>query len=235
MPLDVFRKKINDYLEDLDSLSANNYNNKIMKHVDCEAYNFDKIVKNILFHKPHYNGFCPKSADALIINGKKVIFIEFKSGFKPKLRRSCQNDRKRVVGETAGLKNQILHDSIKLKLLESYIVFEKEIIPRYVNQCDIEDFELHFYAVICDCVPLTVASLPSKNSDCENLSKSLERYKKIKNNQVKVNKGKSSKSHIVESKMADGKMAKSYYYDTIRVVGPAGFVNLLGKPPFTNS
>ena len=106
---------------------------------DMELYCFDDICAKLYDQDKK-----PTSADAFIINGKRMELVEFKSGFKnkvtkenfdkergkcPKTKEICTDywdlflkNRKKEVDE--------LVLNIRIKAVESYITLEKNIFPR---------------------------------------------------------------------------------------------------------
>ena len=105
---------------------------------DMELYCFDDICSD-LYDKDKK----PTSADALIIDGKNIELVEFKSGFKNKITKENFNTERgkcQKIGEICEDYWKLFFDkrkkevnelilSIRIKAVESYITREKIIFP----------------------------------------------------------------------------------------------------------
>lgn len=203
------------HLETISSLSMSD-EGKILVEDERKLYNFDKITKQL------YRKSTPESTDAIYSTDKKVIFVEFKSGFSKKvskdnyrkeLMRCAEDDQKECVsyGELF-LKNQknedkIIRHSIHMKAVESYMTFMKEIEPK--SEIDGRKKGLLFCVVVDDYI---------------------ENAEDILNDLAK----KSSSTNIISSLRQSlsrfyRNSKKDYYYDEILVLTPHEFKNFIGK------
>lgn len=119
-----------------------------------KGYDFDKISKEIL------GGDILRSVDAIKIINKKIYFIEFKSGFFKKINKNSFDQSQWKCSQTEtycdeGLSYFLQYQkstvkenklSIFLKLLESYLTFEKIIIPNCKDSNCV--FEVIYLSVI---------------------------------------------------------------------------------------
>lgn len=157
------------------------------------GYNFDQISYDIL------SGNKLKSVDSIAIRNGIIYFIEFKTGFKKKISTSnfdkskwpCPSNDNKFCEEGAKyfLENQKLtaiemNQSIQMKLVESFCVFEKFIIPECEESSD--SYKVKFIAVIdaVNEIPLemyenalnSLAKLNNEDNVLDSLRKSLRKY-----------------------------------------------------------
>ncbi len=88
MCLDRFIQAIHDkgdYMENLTELSRNSSGTALLPYQSqYSAYNYDRLTRELIY--PHCDAdTLPRSADALIIRGEHLIYIEFKLGFEDKV------------------------------------------------------------------------------------------------------------------------------------------------------
>ena len=137
---DLFKYAISNwscYKTSLTEISKNDTGHPLVES-SIEAYNFDKIVKDLF---PHAD--CPSSTDGVKFVGNSIQLIEFKSGFKQKISKqnfdvnkgTCTKSQKvcpdywNIFWENQERKINQLVESFKLKAIESYILLEKKVFP----------------------------------------------------------------------------------------------------------
>lgn len=104
----------------------------------CEKiFDFDKISENI--HKKNK----PQSVDGLFFCKNTAYFVEFKTGFKSKITKNNFNKEKALCYRDQSVCDEFekmytnrrkketdeLKSSVRFKAVESYITFEKQILP----------------------------------------------------------------------------------------------------------
>lgn len=189
---------------------------------DTQMYNFDKITKDIYATKKNA---MPTSADALTFSKKHILFVEFKSGFKKKVKKNALDKErakcekiddicsdywkvffKNQEAETIGLIN-----SLQMKAADSYITLEKQILPECKG--DNSRVLVDLWVIIdedeIDYMEDTLASLAQKptgeeNNIFERIRKALSRY--------------------LRQQDANG---KRYYYESIHVLSARDYENYL--------
>ena len=190
--------KNKDVLQFLTSLDSTEYKATFKKLsqgsngylVDSEAlgYNFDKI-KSYLLH-----GDKLKSADALTIKDDSIYFIEFKTGFEKRISDSnfdyskwkcdATNDFCEQGSKYFKMYQKSTLEVYKLsnfaKLLESFLIFEKFILPN-CNDTEIQ-FKLK-YIVVVDAV---------KDEPVDAIETILYELGNINNNSNRINQFKRS-------------------------------------------
>lgn len=182
---------------------------------DMELYCFDDICSD-LYNKEQK----PTSADALIVDGKNIELVEFKSGFKNKITKENFNTEQgkcKKVGEICEDYWKLFFDkrkkevnelilSIRIKAVESYITLEKIIFPRC--KLSSEPMHLNFWVVIdedsVDGLEDTLADLAGvpeiKDNTYSSIRKSLKR--------------------LIHCQDING---NQYFYDDIKVLSVADF------------
>lgn len=128
-----------DYIESVTKICKNTRAGESYIQSETPMFNFDKISNAVNVR----SGF--HSADALRIRAKCIELIEFKSGFARRItkenwdpkRASCPDDPekeclhyKKVFLRLAKLEVQELLDTIKSKAVESFVTWEKCILPQ---------------------------------------------------------------------------------------------------------
>ena len=186
---------------------------------DMELYCFDDICSD-LYDKDKK----PTSADALIIDGKNIELVEFKSGFKNKITKENFNTERgkcQKIGEICEDYWKLFFDkrkkevnelilSIRIKAVESYITLEKIIFP--CCRLSDEPMCLQFLVVIdedsVDGIEDTLADLAGvpeiKDNAYTSIRKSLKRL--IRCQDMRGNQ---------------------YFYDDIKVLSVTDFENYL--------
>lgn len=137
----------------------------VVNQDEIMLFDFDGICKKI-YHKK-----APKSADALGVVGKTLIFVEFKKGFQQKLPKNKKNipcsqglalDHCLVRVAHQNKKFEEMRDSVKLKAVESYLTYRENLLLPGVE----EPNQVHFFLVI------SLNSLEKLEDEMINLSKS---------------------------------------------------------------
>ena len=186
---------------------------------ETELYCFDDISNSL------YSGSNkPSSADALIIDGKTIQLVEFKSGFKNKITRenfkesegkclklgtTCEDywklfwaNRKKEINELTLI--------IRMKAIESYITLEKKIFQGY-RPFD-QAFRLQFCVVIdedsVDGMEETLAELSGRSETTGNPYASI----------------KASLKRYINCRDCSG---TPYFYDEVKVLSVTDFENYL--------
>lgn len=173
-------------------LSLNKQNNQPLVNSENEGYDYEDLAKNAL----KQDSF--KMVDAVYIKDDKIYFIEFKGGFIQQINtntfdhtkwRCVFEDRYCKEGaeffkENQKLKISQLLDSVKGKLLETYFVFNRIIIPQCTNVD--KSYKVYYIAVIDDTeAPIfsiennlnDLADLkPNQDSPKQRLINSLKKY-----------------------------------------------------------
>lgn len=133
---------LNDYVIQISELSKSDNVKCPLIDSDVEIYNFDGIVKSFFNGNPS-----PASVDGLYFskskNGNTLVLIEFKTGFNQRITKEtfdinkceCPNtdrtnqvnckDYGKILLENQNLKFAELLDSLKLKMVESYLMLKK--------------------------------------------------------------------------------------------------------------
>lgn len=189
---------------------------------DTQMYNFDKITKDIYATKKNA---MPTSADALTFSRKHILFVEFKSGFKKKVRKNALDKEKAKCekiddicpdywkiffknqeSETIGLIN-----SLQMKAADSYITLEKQILPKCEgdNSRVLVDLWVIIDEEEIDYMEDTLASLANKTIEEKN--NIFERIRKALN-------------RFLRQQDANG---NRYYYESIHVMSARDYENYL--------
>ena len=173
-------------------LSLNKQSKKPLVDSENEGYDYEDLVQNTL----KLNSF--KMVDAVFINDDKIYFFEFKGGFIQQINtnnfdhtkwrcvfenRYC-NDGAKYFKENQELKISQLIDSVKGKLLETYSIFNRIIIPKCAKAN--KSYKVYYIAVINEAeAPISsiennlndLADLkPNQNSPRQRLTESLKKY-----------------------------------------------------------
>lgn len=204
-----------DFLKPVSELSKSDQG-KVLVEDERKLYNFDKITEKL------YPNCIPESVDSLYVLNNKVLFVEYKSGFKKKISKdnfkkekmSCPDDSKKFCQPYAKLffdnqkkEDKVLYYSIHQKAIESYMTFMKGIVPEVEN--NEQSRFLMFCVVIDDYVENMediLNGLSKKSSDSNligSMRQSLSRFRKMGN--------------------------KDYYYDEIKVFSPHEFIRFLDE------
>lgn len=156
------------------------------------GYNFDEISKSLL------RGSKLKSADSIVVKKDVIYFIEFKTGFekiiniknfdyslwKCEKTGECCTDGLRYFKNYHQSTLDEMKLSIHLKLIESFLILDKFILPSCVNEE--HSYKLKFVAVIdgVNDAPLdmlesglnSLGKIESKNNSIDDFKKSLKKY-----------------------------------------------------------
>ena len=215
------------YNVDLKSITELSESKKGISLISDERklYDYDEITKRL-----HNYVKYPTSADSVLVKGKLVAFVEFKSGFKKKITKknfqlnklTCPYDKKKewickeygkMLLDKLDLESEELLDSIKMKAAESYITLEKKIVPHCEDIAYGKKIQLLYWVVVdyedsaIDVLEDTLTELgktSAEDNPISDIKKSLDRFvgQKDVNNQ-------------------------GYYYDEIEVFTPENFVRKL--------
>lgn len=188
----------------------------------AQVFNFDTITQNL-----YINSSCiPTSVDAISIKGKDINFIEFKTGFKKKITKENRDKKKakcdkineiceeywEIFFKKQNIESDELITSIKFKSIESYITFEKMLLPKCMES-EVK-YNLNLVIVIDeDNVENMEDTLLSLSSNPSHLEKN-NVYARIKKslNRVKLQKDVNN---------------QDYYYDKVDVYSAYEFHRLL--------
>ncbi|MBR3772344.1 MAG: hypothetical protein IKL07_08745 [Clostridium sp.] len=219
-----FEETYSNFLEEVSQLSSSD-SGKILVEDDRKLYCFDKISEQIYENK---NGEGSASADAVYITKKRIVFVEFKSGFKRKITKdtlnplllACPYDDTKTCKEYGKMLLKIgkkeveeLLDSLKMKAIESYITLITQIIPL----SGVKDQEYRFvFCVITD-------DYVEKTEDIMNELSGISTRKKSSNTTTKI---RDSQKRFAQRKTADG---KNLFYDEVKVFSPHEFKSYLNK------
>ena len=173
-------------------LSKNTNSGKSLVSSTIKGYDYEEFVKPLFPHD------CFKMVDAVYFQDNIIYLIEFKGGFIQQINTGNFNinnwwcdDGKKYCYEAADifLKNQELMisqliESIKGKLLETFAVFHKLIIPK-CQPAD-KEYQVRYVAVVEESdIPIDslesamseLAGLPKKEDNAvDKLKKSLKKY-----------------------------------------------------------
>lgn len=173
-------------------LSLNKHNNQPLVNCEKKGYDYEELVMVTLKQSSF------KMVDSVFIKDDKIYFIEFKGGFIQKINTNtfdhtkwrCEYDNRyckdgaEFFKENQKLKISQLIESVKGKLLETYLVFNRIIIPQCAN--DSKSYKVYYVAVIDDTeAPIfsiennlnDLADLkPNQNSPKQRLIESLKKY-----------------------------------------------------------
>lgn len=214
--------KWGQYRETVTELSKEQKKGTSLVMSDIQMYNFDQITKEI--YASRKRGI-PTSADALTFLKKHILFVEFKSGFKKKVKKNALDKErakckeiddvcrdywkvffKNQESETIGLIN-----SLQMKAADSYITLEKQILPECKG--DNSRILVDLWVIIdedeIDYMEDTLASLAHKPTGEEN--NIFERIRK-------------ALSRFLRQQDANG---KRYYYESIHVLSARDYENYL--------
>ena len=198
---DFFKNyKNQSFLKPLKELSKGS--NGYLVNSEEMGYNFDEISKDLLGESKL------KSADSIVIKKDVIYFIEFKTGFEKKIYiknfdyslwkceqtgEYCKNGLEYLKKYHESILNE-MRLSIHLKLIESFFILDKFIIPSCGNK--VKSYKLKFIAVIdgVNNAPLdtlesglnSLSKIESKNNFLDDFKKSLKKYiiKDSKNNNL---------------------------------------------------
>lgn len=186
---------------------------------DMELYCFDDICSN-LYDKDKK----PTSADALIIDGKNIELVEFKSGFKNKITKENFNTERgkcQKAGEICEDYWELFFDkrkkevnelilSIRIKAVESYITLEKIIFPC----CRLSDelMCLQFWVVIDE-------------DSVDGMEDTLAELAEVP--EIKDNAYSSIKKSLKRLIRCQDTRGNQYFYDDIKVLSVTDFENYL--------
>lgn len=214
--------KWKQYREPVTELSKEQKKGTSLVVSDMQMYNFDKITKDIYATKKNA---MPTSADALTFSRKHILFVEFKSGFKKKVRKNALDKEKAKCkkiddicpdywkiffknqeSETIGLIN-----SLQMKAADSYITLEKQILPKCEgdNSRVLVDLWVIIDEEEIDYMEDTLASLANKTIEEKN--NIFERIRKALN-------------RFLRQQDANG---NRYYYESIHVLSARDYENYL--------
>lgn len=166
--------------------------NGILVNSEEIGYNFDAISKDL------FRGNKLKSADSIAVKKDTIYFIEFKTGFKKiidfknfdfnlwkcKTTGNCCKDGLHYFQQYHNATLNEMKLSIHLKLIESFFILDKIIIPN----CSYSEtsYKLKFIAVIdgVNDAPLdmiesglnSLSKIESKNNFIDDFKKSLKKY-----------------------------------------------------------
>ena len=155
-----FQSNYPEYLSKISEVSRSD-NGAFFVDSNVPAWDFDKITQNIFKKNP------PDSSDCILLSGKDIYFVEFKSGLD-KLVDWKNFDPNKVVCKVLGdrpcvklgtllrqrddYKEDALRQNIQLKASDSYRTFERNIISKMlqIDSGKSYNYRLHFVAVV-DC------------------------------------------------------------------------------------
>jgi len=206
-----------DYLKSVSELSKNDRGEALVKD-EHQLYDFDQITAHI-FPKN-----MPESSDGICVCGKRIIFTEFKSGFKKKIRRknyknhlmecpyeegkTCEPYRD-LFFDRQNQETDALKTSLYLKGIESYITLTRNIMPECIDDGQPGQHRLLYCGVVDDpvavgeAIRMDLAGKTQNDNQVLSVKQSLDR---LKNNSK-----------------------KSYYFDELEVFTPMGFKRYLDK------
>lgn len=182
---------------------------------DMELYCFDDICSDLYNEDKK-----PTSADALIIDGKNIELVEFKSGFKNKITKEnfnvergkclkvgkiCEDFWKLFFEKRKKEVNELIL-SIRIKAVESYITLEKIIFP--CCQSSDEAMRLQFLVVIDED---SVDGMEDTLADLASVSK------------VKDNVYSSIRTSLKRFINCQDSRGNQYFYDEIKVLSVTDF------------
>jgi len=174
-------------------LSINKESKEPLVNSDVLAYDYEECASRLFASNPF------KMVDALYLKGNTVWLIEFKGGFNLKIPLNnfdmskwyCDNAKQvceegaKIFKENQSFKISELIDSIKGKLLETYITFFRLIIPE-CNACD-NSYKIKYVSVV-DAVSEPISAIdgilndlgkttPKEPSVMARLKTSISKYK----------------------------------------------------------
>ena len=205
-----YKKSVTDISKSRDSSLVEN---------DMELYCFDDICSDLYDEDKK-----PTSADALIINGKNIELVEFKSGFKnkitkenfntergkcPKVGEICEDYWKLFFDKRKKELNELIL-SIRIKTVESYITLEKIIFP--CCRSSYEAMSLQFLVVIDED---SVDGMEDTLADLAGVSK------------VKDNAYSSIRTSLKRFIHCKDNSGNQYFYDDVKVLSVTDFKNHL--------
>ena len=210
------------YQETVTELSKEQKKGTSLVRSNIQMYNFDQITKKI--YATRKSGI-PTSADALTFSKKHILFVEFKSGFKKKVKKNAL-DKERAKCEKIDdvcpeywkvfFKNQELEttgliNSLQMKAADSYITLEKQILPKCEgdNRRVLVDLWVIIDEDEIDYMEDTLASLAKKPIGGEN--NIFERIRKALNRFLRQQDANENR----------------YYYESINVLSAKDYENYL--------
>ena len=227
-----FEKKFEK--ESFTQLSSNHQtgtNEKSLVYSDEKAWNFDKYVEEATGYSSSEE---PGSADALFVkdNGD-IVLIEFKSGFKQKIKRSnwdkrigeCPIKRKADPGGNAictdywdlfwkhqEVKLAQLRSSLRMKAAESYTILEKHVFPDCTKLPENKSIKLIFMVVIDEDAVSAQEDMMAELA--KTTSSETNPFKRVRNS-------------LKRFRIQKDKNNCSYYYDDILVISYQEFDGFL--------
>lgn len=129
-----------ELMKTVTELSTGGKDRKPLVENERKFYHFDQICKMLSGEKTDL----PTSADGMSITAKKVCLIEFKSGFVQKITKNNYDKKKMTCKKTKEecadyrdlffkhkeTEREELLSSLRQKAVESYLLLEKQILPR---------------------------------------------------------------------------------------------------------
>ena len=215
-----------DSLKSITKLSKSKGNVSLVLD-ERKLYDYDEITEKL-----HNYIKCPASADSVLIKGKLVAFIEFKSGFKKRITKknfqldklTCPYDKKKewvckeygkLLLDKLELESRELLDSIKMKAIESYITLEKKIIPLCEDITSKKKIRLSYWVVV-----------DYEDSAIDMLEDTLAELGEISSEDNPISDIKNSLGRFVGQRDVDN---QSYYYDEVEVFTPEEFLKQLDR------
>ncbi len=188
---------------------------------DVKIFNFDKITKMIY---PNHLDSLPASADGIFLMKDTLYFVEFKTGFKKRITKqnfdptlmTCPHinlvcggylvcgEYRDLFFKNQGNETKLLVDSIKFKAVNSFITFDKMMLP---SCTELQFLKTHYIAVIdAGGDDETIAMLGNEESgDIKSVRDSLQQYSKEKGN------------------------ATGYYYNAVEVMTAVQFLEFINN------
>lgn len=162
---------------------------------DREVYNFDAVCEELFQGKDK-----PSSADGILIRGRDIDLIEFKSGFRQLITkktfkedkclcdkldppRYCENYGKLFLKNQEKIKAELI-DSLKLKAVESYVLLERHILPQCEEMEQAKSFRINYVIVVDangedgieDIMTDLAGKAPSTDNDLGAIKQALKRF-----------------------------------------------------------
>lgn len=208
------------YIDTVKAISSSSSEDPLVDSTE-KLYNFDEICSTL------FNQSCkPSSADGVLLQNNILYLIEFKSGFKDKISKYNFNKEKAICTKTnefceeywqiffqkRELEKSELISSIKAKVVESYITFEKKIFPKCEDLCSSHKYIIIFIVVIDEDEINSMENIlsdlssayPSDNNCYKQVRQALKKYLK-----------------------ATDTNGQEYFYDDIKVMSSVDFKNFI--------
>ena len=183
------------------------------------GYCFDDVCSNLCSDSSSK----PASVDAMFIKGNVIEFVEYKTGIRQKITTSNFDDKlipvsltqtekdeyKEMLIERSEFSHKYLLECIKLKAVESYVLFEKKVILDSHLQFDRDKFFIRLIIV----------------HDDGGISSNIDILGSLSKGHQQSELSRTISSSLCRYRKQEDANSNKYYYDDIKVVSAIEYKN----------